>query len=55
MAELGLDRPLLVQYGDWLRGAITGDLGQSFYTAESVTGALANRVLTLTVVILTSC
>jgi peptide/nickel transport system permease protein len=54
MAELGLDRPLLVQYGDWLRGAITGDLGQSFYTAESVTGALANRVpLTLTVVILT--
>ena len=54
MAELGLDRPLLVQYGDWLQGAITGDLGQSFYTAESVTGALANRVpLTLTVVILT--
>ena len=54
MAELGLDRPLLVQYGDWLQGAITGDLGQSFYTAESVTGALANRVpVTLTMVILT--
>ena len=54
MAELGLDRPLLVQYGDWLQGVVTGDLGQSFYTAESVTGALANRVpLTLTVVILT--
>src|SRR5215213_8060279 len=54
MTELGLDRPLLVQYGDWLQGAITGDLGQSFYTAESVTAALANRVpVTLTVVILT--
>jgi peptide/nickel transport system permease protein len=54
MAELGLDRPLLVQYGDWLQGAITGDLGQSFYTAESVAGALANRVpVTLTMVILT--
>ena len=54
MAELGLDRPLLVQYWDWLRGAITGDLGQSFYTAESVTAALANRVpVTLTMVILT--
>ena len=54
MAELGLDRPLLVQYGDWLQGAITGDLGQSFYTAESVSAALANRVpVTLTMVILT--
>jgi peptide/nickel transport system permease protein len=54
MAELGLDRPLLVQYGDWLQGAITGDLGSSFYTAESVLGALANRVpVTLTMVILT--
>ena len=54
VAELGLDRPLLVQYGDWLRGAVTGDLGQSFYTAESVTAALANRVpVTLALVILT--
>jgi peptide/nickel transport system permease protein len=51
---LGLDRPLLVQYGDWLQGAVTGDLGQSFYTAESVSAALANRVpVTLTMVILT--
>ena len=54
MAELGLDRPLLVQYGDWVQGAITGDLGQSFYTSESVTAALANRVpVTLTMVVLT--
>jgi peptide/nickel transport system permease protein len=54
MAELGLDRPLLVQYGDWLQGVITGDLGQSFYTAESVSAALANRVpVTLTMVIFT--
>ena len=54
MAELGLDRPLLVQYGDWLTGAVTGDLGRSFYTGESVTSALSNRVpVTLAVVILT--
>ena len=54
LVKLGLDRPLLVQYGDWLSGAVTGDLGRSFYTSESVSGALANRVpVTLSVVILT--
>ena len=54
MAKLGLDRPLLVQYWDWLTGALTGDLGSSFYTGESVTAALANRVpVTLAIVILT--
>jgi peptide/nickel transport system permease protein len=53
-AKLGLDRPLLVQYWDWLTGALTGDLGSSFYTGESVTAALANRVpVTLAIVILT--
>lgn len=54
MAELGLDRPLLVQYGDWLQGVVTGDLGRSFYTSEAVTAALSNRVpVTLALVILT--
>jgi len=27
--ELGLDRPLLVRYFDWLGNALTGDLGRS--------------------------
>ena len=27
--ELGLDRPLIVQYGDWLFNALRGDLGTS--------------------------
>ena len=54
MAKLGFDRPLLVQYWDWLTGAVTGDLGNSFYTSESVAGALSNRVpVTLAIVILT--
>lgn len=26
----GLDRPLLVQYGDWIAGFLTGDMGQSY-------------------------
>lgn len=29
-AELGLDRPLPVRYGDWLLGFFTGDLGVSY-------------------------
>ena len=27
--ELGLDRPLVVRYADWLGRAITGDLGRT--------------------------
>ena len=29
-AELGLDRPFLVQYGTWLKGVLTGDMGMSY-------------------------
>ncbi len=29
-AELGLDRPFLVQYGTWLKGVLTGDMGTSY-------------------------
>jgi peptide/nickel transport system permease protein len=54
VAELGLDQPLLAQYGDWLAGAVTGDLGTSFYTSEPVVTALSTRVpVTLTLVIIT--
>ena len=30
MAELGLDKPFLVQYGNWLKGVLTGDMGKSY-------------------------
>jgi len=42
--ELGLDRPLVVQYVDWLRNAITGDLGISFFTGTPVVDSLATRL-----------
>lgn len=29
-AELGLDKPFLVQYGNWLKGLLTGDMGKSY-------------------------
>lgn len=53
VSELGLDQPLLVQYWDWLSGAFTGDLGRSFYTGQSVSEALSQRVpVTLSVIII---
>jgi ABC-type dipeptide/oligopeptide/nickel transport system permease component len=42
--RLGLDRPLYVQYAAFLRGAVTGDLGRSLRTGQSVTGAIAERM-----------
>ncbi|MEV4579973.1 ABC transporter permease [Nonomuraea jabiensis] len=51
---LGLDQPLLVQYGNWLKGALSGDLGASFYTGQTVTNALSSRVpVTLAIVVIT--
>lgn len=42
--ELGLDRPLIQQYFDWLWRALHGDLGQSFFTKESVVSLINARV-----------
>lgn len=41
--ELGLDRPLLTQYLDWIGGVFTGDLGSSFLTGTPVTAELAEK------------
>ena len=54
VVELGLDQPLLVQYWNWLTGAVQGDLGQSFYTGEPVSSGLATRVpVTLALIVVT--
>ena len=43
MTELGLDRPLLVQYGSWLGGALRGDLGSSFLRKDPITEVIKRR------------
>jgi peptide/nickel transport system permease protein len=54
VVKLGLDQPLYLQYWDWLTGLAHGDLGNSFYTSESVSSALSNRVpVTLALVFIT--
>jgi peptide/nickel transport system permease protein len=43
-ARYGFDRPMIVQYGDWLGSAVTGDLGRSWYFDMSVTELIADRL-----------
>ncbi|WP_416971029.1 ABC transporter permease [Streptomyces sp. 4F14] len=51
-AQLGLDRPLFVQYGDWLGHAVRGDLGVSWFTSEPVRAAVTARLgVTLSLVV----
>ena len=40
-AELGFDRPFLVQYADWFTGVLRGDWGTSYFLHQSVTEAIA--------------
>jgi ABC-type dipeptide/oligopeptide/nickel transport system permease component len=42
--RLGLDRPLLEQYGAFLAGVMKGDLGQSMRTSEPVTETILDRM-----------
>ena len=43
-AKLGFDRPLIVQYGDWLGRALQGDLGRSIRTNQPVVQAIVERL-----------
>lgn len=42
--ELGIDRPLPVQYVDWLGGAIQGDFGHSWLRGVRVQDAMVERI-----------
>jgi peptide/nickel transport system permease protein len=43
-AGLGLDRPIVVQFGIWLGRVLSGDLGQSFYFRIDVATLIAQRI-----------
>lgn len=43
-ANLGVDRPLLTRWWDWLGGAVTGDLGRSGVMRQPVADVIAERV-----------
>ncbi len=42
-AAYGFDQPAVMQYLHWLGGAVTGDLGRSYTTQQSVAEAIAAR------------
>lgn len=41
--RLGLDRPTIVQYADWVNGAVHGDFGTSFANGRPVTELIKQR------------
>lgn len=51
-AELGLDRPLIVQFWAWATAALHGDFGRSWFNGQLVSVQLASRLsVTLSLVI----
>ncbi len=43
-ALYGFDRPMIVQYWDWLASALAGDLGESYYFKLPVASLIADRL-----------
>lgn len=43
-AETGFDKPIVVQYTDWLSDAVRGDMGRSFITRQPVFATLVERL-----------
>lgn len=42
--QLGLDRPLVLQYWNWISGLFRGDLGQSYLLHRSVASVIGDRL-----------
>ncbi len=52
-ARLGLDQPLPVQFGEWMKGLVTLDLGNSMWTGRPVKEEIGARIgLTLQVAVM---
>jgi peptide/nickel transport system permease protein len=53
-ASLGLDRPFIVRFGEWVWHILNGDLGQSIFTNLPVSHMIAQRIEpTLSLMVLT--
>ena len=52
-AEMGLDRPIVVQYGEWALGLLTGDFGESAVTGKPVAAELLPRLGVTAILVLT--
>ncbi len=45
LAQLGMDRPWVVQYGTWMGGVLRGDMGDSFLRGDAISPIIAKRGL----------
>lgn len=53
--QMGLNKPIIIQYGDWLLNAVQGDLGRSLFTGEPVFDAVIGRLgVTLQLVVIST-
>ncbi len=43
-AQLGLDRPVYIQYADWLLRLLHGDMGQSYVSGQSAAGLFFSKL-----------
>ena len=50
-SQHGTDRPLVVQYGDWIGGMIRGDFGTSFITGNNLTELILDRTAVTLIVV----
>ena len=42
--DLGYDRNIIVQYGDWLWGIVRLDVGESLWTGKPIVGSVVERI-----------
>lgn len=52
--QYGLDQPVIIQYFNWLKMTLQGNLGMSYRTAEPVLGMIINRIGPTLLITLTS-
>ena len=44
-AEMGLDRPVMERFGEWILGILKGDFGTSYSYNQSVKSLLAEKIV----------
>ena len=53
-AELGTDRPLIVQFWDWFSSLITGDFGVSMSSSQNISPIIADRFQVSLILVVTA-
>ena len=53
--EMGLDKPIVVQYGIWLKNFVTGDMGESYSYSMPVAQMLKEKIPVTITITLMAC